>query len=228
MIDCKHWQLLNKLENYNLIQNDKNQTFKINNKSCTNSQEIAEAFAHSLASTFNTNANLALEHTHTSVSDNSSVLIDRNELLSSLNSLYNRAAPGNDGINNKLLKKCPLPTLNRIHNIFNASISLGYVPIKWKISKIIMIPKKDKPPDEITSYRPISLLCCLSKWLEKIINTKIMNWLEHEKLLPDIQAGFRKHHSTQDQILLLNQAILYTSSKQWALTSICLNGLVAF
>ena len=70
-----------------------------------------------------------------------------------------------------------------------------------------MILKKGKPPDNINSYRPIFLLSCMAKWLEKIVNKKIQTWAESSKILPPCQSGFRKARSTQDHILRINQAI---------------------
>ncbi|CAF1122730.1 unnamed protein product [Brachionus calyciflorus] len=83
-----------------------------------------------------------------------------------------------------------------------------------KSSTIVMILKSDKPINELSSYRPISLINCLSKWLEKIINEKLKNWLEKENILPETQAGFRKNRRTQDQILRLNQAVLTNLKKK--------------
>jgi hypothetical protein len=88
------------------------------------------------------------------------------------------------------------------------------VPNIWKKAKIIMILKKDKPPDEVSSYRPISLQNCIAKWLEKIINTKIQAWAEKEKVLPESQSGFRKKRSTQDHILRINQSIISGFNKK--------------
>ena len=96
------------------------------------------------------------------------------------------SATGPDKINNKILKA---------------------LPKSWKSSKIIMILKKDKPAEHISSYRPISLINCLSKWLEKIINTKLQNWAEKHNILPLCQAGFRKNRSCQDQIFRITQQV---------------------
>ncbi|RNA34623.1 RNA-directed DNA polymerase from mobile element jockey-like [Brachionus plicatilis] len=48
----------------------------------------------------------------------------------------------------------------------------------------------------------------LSKWLEKIINTKIQTWTESEKIIPLSQSGFRRNKSTQDHILRIYQLIV--------------------
>jgi hypothetical protein len=132
-----------------------------------------------------------------------------NTFTRTLATLRDKAAPGDDGINNKLLKKCPPIIHQQLFYLFQSSLKIGHVPKIWKISKIIMIPKKDKPRDLISSYRPISLLNTIGKWCEKIVNEKLQNWAEINKILPETQAGFRKHRSTQDQILRLTNDVLH-------------------
>ena len=63
-----------------------------------------------------------------------------------------------------------------------------------------MIPKPGKPTDELTSYRPISLLQILSKVFEKVFIKKIQVILENSKVIPDYQFGFRNGHGTIEQI----------------------------
>ena len=70
-----------------------------------------------------------------------------------------------------------------------------------------MIHKKGKPKCDFTSYRPISLLNCMSKLLEKIINSKITKWAEENNIFPPEQSGFRAKRSCQDHILRLTQQI---------------------
>jgi hypothetical protein len=50
-----------------------------------------------------------------------------------------------------------------ILDIFNQSLMRNEIPGEWKLSKIIMIRKPNKPDKEIGSYRTIYLTSCLSK-----------------------------------------------------------------
>ena len=54
------------------------------------------------------------------------------------------------------------------------------------------------------NYRPVSLLSVISKVMEKIINTSIMNHLEKENLLSPHQFGFRPGLSAADLLTSLN------------------------
>lgn len=50
--------------------------------------------------------------------------------------------------------------------IFNAVLRIGYYPIHWKITQIILILKPGKPIAEVASYRPISLVPIVTKLFE--------------------------------------------------------------
>ena len=103
---------------------------------------------------------------------------------------------------------CSPPNIKGIIlQLFQASLKLGHVPKEWKAAKIIMIHKPGKPKQDLTSYRPISLLICLAKLMEKIINKKITEWAESTGILPPEQSGFRAKRSCHDHILRLTQQI---------------------
>ena len=63
-----------------------------------------------------------------------------------------------------------------------------------------MIPKPGKPPNDKTSYRPISLLPIISKIFEKLLLKRLKPVIEERKLIPNHQFGFRNKHSTIDQV----------------------------
>jgi hypothetical protein len=62
-----------------------------------------------------------------------------------------------------------------------------------------MVPKQGKTPNEVSSYRPISLLSVLSKILEKFLLIKLAKEPNSMDWIPGHQFGFRKGHSTIQQ-----------------------------
>ena len=72
---------------------------------------------------------------------------------------------------------------------------------------MVPIPKKGKDKTEPNSYRPISLLSCTSKLMERIVNARLVWHLEKKGLLVPQQAGFRKNMSTEDQVAHIAQEI---------------------
>ena len=58
--------------------------------------------------------------------------------------------------------------------IFNRIWRYGEVSDKWKIGLICPILKPDKDPQLVNSYRPISLLSCLSKLMGKMVHERLV------------------------------------------------------
>ena len=64
--------------------------------------------------------------------------------------------------------------------LINRSLSEGTVPSRWKVAKVIPLHKKgDKAL--ANNYRPISLLTCLSKILEKIVQKHLIQFLQKKQ-----------------------------------------------
>lgn len=73
--------------------------------------------------------------------------------------------------------------------------------------QVVLIRKGDKPLDLPSSYRPICLLDCLGKLLEKILDNHLRIFLDDSKGLHDRQFGFRKGRSTIDALNTLSSMI---------------------
>lgn len=115
------------------------------------------------------------------------------------------SAPGPDSIHNRCLKNYTSLLVKHLEKIFNAIIDLGYIPNVWKKANIILLLKPKKDQAHPSSYRPISLLSCLGKVLEKIIKVRLLKELEARNILPTHQAGFRSHRNTIYNILRLER-----------------------
>ena len=138
------------------------------------------------------------------------------ELIRRLNP---RKAPGHDQTSNKAIKELLVKGIALISSIFNAILRLEYYPKTWKTSLITLISKPGKPIHETSSYRPISLLPTLSKLFENLLTNRLLPLLEDLKTLPDHQFGFRKQHSTIEQIHRIAHSISQTLKKKKILLS---------
>ncbi|KAI5750787.1 hypothetical protein M8J77_001271 [Diaphorina citri] len=87
-----------------------------------------------------------------------------------------------------------------ILHIFNLSIRQKVFPSLWKKGLIRPIPKVKKPSNP-SDYRPISLLCSLSKILERMVHYQVTTHLNSHNLLHSLQSGFRTGHSTCSALL---------------------------
>lgn len=123
-----------------------------------------------------------------------------NEVQREIKYLNTRKAPGIDKLTPTMIKELPRKGIVYITLIFNAIIRLNYWPKLLKTAEIILIPKQGKNPNEVSSYRPISLLPVVSKILERLLLQRIESDPETEEWIPLHQFGFRKEHSTVQQV----------------------------
>lgn len=114
--------------------------------------------------------------------------------------LSSKKAPGYDLITGKILKELPANGFKFLTQVFNSILRTSHFPAQWKVAQIIMILKPGKVPEDVKSYRPISLLPLTSKVFEKLFYKKLIQIVENRRLIPDYQFGFRQHHSTIEQV----------------------------
>ena len=114
------------------------------------------------------------------------------EIAREIKLLNSKKAPGYDLITPKLLQELPRKASAAICHIYNAVTRLHYFPIEWKFAEIILILKPGKPPQETTSYRPISLLLVLSKLLERVILKRLQPLISNGNVIPKHQFGLKK------------------------------------
>ena len=126
------------------------------------------------------------------------IVITPNEVRVGLLSLDTSKACGPDNIPAALLKYCAPYISSSLCNLFNKSLKLGRMPAAWKISNIVPIPKSG-PVKDVTNYRPISLLCIVSKVLERCIYNRLIDHISTH--LHHLQFGFLRGKSTTSQLL---------------------------
>lgn len=119
-----------------------------------------------------------------------------------LKSLDANKGAGTDGVAPVFIKRCAKSLTKPLHHIFNKSLQEGIFPDAWKEALIVPIHKSgDK--NEITNYRPISILIIFGKLLEKLVAERI-TW--HLKpYITDSQHGFMYARST------VSNLVCYTS-----------------
>lgn len=128
--------------------------------------------------------------------------ITKRELINSIEQC-NMSAAGEDNVNYLMLKNLSTRAIKYIRDFFNLIYLKGFFPNAWRDAVVIPILKPDSDPKDPNSYRPISLISCLSRLLEKIINKRLIWYLEKYKLLDINQLGFRVGKSTLDSISAL-------------------------
>lgn len=131
---------------------------------------------------------------------------DCEEIEQIINDLKNTSATGWDGIPTSVIKSAKVVLVPILAHIFNLSLGSGVFPLVFKKALVHPI-HKGGDRDSVTNYRPISVLSTLSKILEKILNKRLVGYLETNNIIADNQYGFRKGKSTEDAVLHLTEIV---------------------
>lgn len=119
---------------------------------------------------------------------------------------------GSDKITIEMLKLTLPHSLDAITAIVNKSINTNTFPTEYKCALVTPIPKKPNP-ENYNDLRPISILPTLSKIIEKAVLKQMFPFLESNCVLPKLQSGFRKHHSTTTALMNITDDVITASEK---------------
>jgi Reverse transcriptase (RNA-dependent DNA polymerase)/Endonuclease-reverse transcriptase len=137
------------------------------------------------------------------------------------------SAEGSDGICVKMLKLIWMVILPTLTNIVNSSMQQSYFPVSWKRAVLCPIPKI-RNPKSVKDFRPISLLCTISKVLEKVVHDQILTFVNKLNLLDPLQSGYRKLFSTSTALLRIAEDIRLAISKREVVLVVFLDYSKAF
>ena len=116
-------------------------------------------------------------------------------------------SPGPDQITYSMIKFAHRSLKMNILRYYNRIFREETFPTAWQKSIIIPIPKPGKDPQDPGNYRPISLTSCICKLFERMVNHRLMWFLEKNEVINKLQSGFRKNRSTIDQLVQLSDAL---------------------
>ena len=115
-----------------------------------------------------------------------------NEILK----MSNNKATGLDDTSVKMLKIARPIIVDSLTHVMNLSLQTGVFRNEWKVAKVVPLHKGGNIND-VGNYRPISILACTSKILERAVHDHVYSFLMDNDLLNPHQSGFRPHHSTE-------------------------------
>ncbi len=105
--------------------------------------------------------------------------------------------------------------------LFNKSLNECQFPAPWKIANVIPLFKKGCN-QTASNYRPVSLLSCVGKVMERIMFKNIYNHLHMNQLIYDKQSGFLPGHSTVYQLIdIYNQICQSFNARQTTCMVFC-------
>ena len=111
-------------------------------------------------------------------------------------------ATGPDGISNLILKKSAEGLHRQLAKLIRVSLDKGTFPDIWKIANVSPVFKKAERFLK-SNYRPISLLCNISKVCERIVFLGLYHYFKTNNLLFNLQSAYQRNDSTVCQLLKL-------------------------
>jgi exonuclease III len=142
-------------------------------------------------------------------------------------SLDTSKACGPDNVGNKVLKNCALSLVDPLCKIFQKSLCDGVFPTVWKDANLSAL-YKGKEHYSRCNYRPISLLSCISKCLERCVFIELYKFCVVNQLLTWKNSGFKHIDSTILQLISLVQTMYENLDKGKNITIIFLDVSKAF
>ena len=101
--------------------------------------------------------------------------------------------------------------LSTITRIVNLSLETSTFPSQFKSAVVKPLLKKATLDSEnLENYRPVSNLTFVSKIIEKIVATRLNEYLDKHNLSVKYQSAYKKFHGTETALLKVQNDILHT------------------
>ena len=137
--------------------------------------------------------------------------ITRYEVETELKSLKQGKAPGVDGISNEFYKYLSGYLLDPLTTLFNYVWIKGDYPDKWSEGVIQPLHKKGSY-NETDNYRKLTLMACMGKIFESIVNKRLVFQSEATNNVDRYQFGFTQGCRTSDNVFIIDSMISYQKS----------------
>jgi hypothetical protein len=166
----KFWSYIHKLRGHSRFLN-KNMT--LNNEPISGLHNIADAFAKYFSNVYSDIAPVLDPNAAMKCSSRDSRLvlfkkITEMDVCRAFSKLLPKNSFGPDGIPSLVIKACAPHLIKPLTFIFNLSVSSNVFLEAWKVSRITPLHKSGKV-EEISNYRPISVLSSFAKIFELVL-----------------------------------------------------------
>lgn len=130
--------------------------------------------------------------------------------MAELHWAVNRGKGSSDGIDHigyQMLQHLPAAMEEYLLEVLNQAWTTGKIPQRWKEGLVVPIPKADKDPTIPANLRPITLVSCVGKTLERMVNRRLTQLLEAKGVFGARQHGFRSGHGVDTYLADLEEDI---------------------
>ena len=132
--------------------------------------------------------------------------IEESEIVRCIKKLKNNKTGGSDGIVSELLKYGGVGMVKMLGKLYAHIWKEECVPMKWREGLIVSLFKKGNKEDP-GNYRGITLLSVVGKLFCKILNDRLVQYLDKSSKIHEGQAGFRAGRCCINNIFTLNELI---------------------
>ena len=129
-----------------------------------------------------------------------------NVVISVIRNVISKKSCGLDGISTVIMKYIAEAVASPLSRVLLLNLFITALLSALQLSRVIHVLKSSNKEDSI-NYRPISLLLVLSKVFEKLVYTRMISFIDKNKIISSFQFGFRHNHSTNHAIIHLTDLI---------------------
>ena len=125
------------------------------------------------------------------------------EVKRALNETKGRTTSGMDGVRVEMLEEGGVTVLEWLVRLFNICFMLSIVPGDWVIACMVPLYKGKGDVYECSNFRGISSLNVVGKVYGRVLIIRIRD--KTEKVIAEVQCGFRRGRGCTDQIFIVRQ-----------------------
>ena len=129
------------------------------------------------------------------------ISITDQDIIYAIQSMNADSAPGPDLVHGHFIKNVYCYLIQPLKLLFRKCIENGSVPEEWKKGIIVPLYKKNKKPENPSSYRPVCLTSIICKLLERIVHKYLMVYLKQKDLISPSQHAFLAKKSTGTNLI---------------------------
>lgn len=187
----------------------------------TERKDIADSLARHFSNNSSSSNYSSKFRSYAAVTDFPLNTIDNNSVYNQRFTLYEMksalescrgTSPGPDNVRYEMVKNLSDSSKIYLLNFYNLIWMEKVFPVNWRKALVIPILKSGKEATNRNNYRPISLTNCLCKLLERMVNKRLVWYIEKNCLLNINQSGFRRNRSTIDNLAVLHSHIMESFS----------------
>ena len=149
------------------------------------------------------------------------------EIINATNSLKRKSSSGCDNIPTSVVMSTIGSIIDVVTFLVNKIFENGVFPQCLKKAKVVPL-QKIKNSNDVTNFRPISMLPAFSKIIEKVIQRRLIKFIEDNQILSTKQFGFRPKYSTELAITKLTYHVGKMAEQKKFTAGVCLDLTKAF